>query len=179
MRKAEREQKRLEATAYHEAGHAVMAHTLGVRMHGASIIADGDVLGHVRFKKPRWLIFEELSGEATPRAQNWIERNIQVAYAGQLTEKMYMGRSNQGGARADDEGMADLALCACGSAEEARAFLQWLELRAAAPLGTPRFKVAVEAVARELLARKKLTGREIKKTIIDGIQDAVRAAYGE
>lgn len=75
--------------------------------------------------------------------------------------------------------MADLALCACGSPEEARAFLKWLELRAAAPLGTPRFKVAVEAVARELLARKKLTGPEIKKTIIDGIQAAVRAAYGE
>jgi len=39
--------------------------------------------------------------------------------------------------------------------------------------------VAVEAVARELLARNKLTGPEIKQTIIDGIQDAVRAAYGD
>ena len=179
MRKVEREQKRLEATAYHEAGHAVMAHTLGMPMHGASIVANSDALGHVRFKKPRWLIFEELSSEVTPRAQDWIERNIQVAYAGRLTEKMHTGRSSRAGARSDYEGMADLALCTCGSPEEAKVFLKWLELRAAAPLGAPRFRVAVEAVARELLAQKSLTGREIKQTIIDGIQSAVKAAYGE
>ena len=179
MRKVEREQKRLEATAYHEAGHAVMAHTLGMPMHGASIVPKGGSLGHVRFKKPGRLILEEMSGEVTPRAQDGIERNIQVAYAGRLTEKMHTGRSNRAGAQSDYDGMADLALCACGSPEEARAFLKWLELRAVAPLGSPRFKVAVEAVARELLARKNLTGPEIKKTIIDGIQDAVRAAYGE
>lgn len=179
MRKAEREQKCLEATAYHEAGHAVMAHTLGVPMHGVSIVPKGGTLGHVRIKKPRWLILEDLSGEVTPRAQDWIERNIQVAYAGRLTEKMHTGRNNRAGAWSDYEGMADLALCACGSPKEALAFLKWLELRAAAPLGTRRFKVAVEAVARELLARRNLTGPEIKQTIIDGIQDAVRAAYGD
>ena len=179
MRKVEREQKRLEATAYREAGHAVMAHTLGVPMHGASIVPKGGSLGHVRFKKPGRLILEEMSGEVTPRAQDGIERNIQVAYAGRLTEKMYSGRDNRAGGWSDYGEMADLALCACSSPGEARAFLKWLELRAAAHLGTRRFKVAVEAVARELLARKTLTGREINKTIIDGIQDAAGAAYGD
>lgn len=41
------ERKKLEATAYHEAGHAVVCHLLGIGVRKVSIVPDGDTLGYV------------------------------------------------------------------------------------------------------------------------------------
>src|SRR5439155_12145082 len=78
-------------TAYHEAGHAVIALALGRTIHKVSALPNRERLGECRFGK----------GNARA-ADDWIEREILIALAGPAAEARFTGTF------ADEEAKEDL-----------------------------------------------------------------------
>jgi ATP-dependent Zn protease len=153
-----RERTPREATAYHEAGHAVAAWTLGYRPTTATILAAGDSAGQVRHENPFPGISLEFDGSDRTRLR--VERAIMICFAGPVAQKRYRPTSWRGwhGA-ADYATAAELAFRVCGSREIASAFLKWLDLRAGSLIAD--HWDAVERVAAALLERGALGHEEI------------------
>src|SRR5215210_5700051 len=68
-----------EVTAYHEAGHAVVALALGRTIHKVSVLPNRERMGEVRFGK---------SAKAT---DDWVEREILIALGGMAAEARHTG----------------------------------------------------------------------------------------
>ena len=91
---------RKTATAYHEAGHAVMACLVGRPIQNATItpanIQTGSVqtggirLGAVRMQKGR--------NKAT---KDWLEDDVMVLFAGMVAESQFTGQYCERGAKSD------------------------------------------------------------------------------
>src|SRR6476619_1044973 len=74
------EQPHDEVTAYHEAGHAVIALALGRTIHKVSVLPNRERLGECRFGK----------GNAKP-TDDWLEREILIALGGLAAEARFTG----------------------------------------------------------------------------------------
>jgi hypothetical protein len=152
--------KRETATAHREAGHAVMACRLGVPFRYATIIPGLGSLGHVRFGRISKYCNWESEAYRADRARFWYERSIQIDFAGQIAEKLYLGRRpNRYTHMSDDQGAVDLAIHVCGDGQTATAWLNSLFL--CALKSVERERKAVQAVADELLERKRLSRVEV------------------
>jgi hypothetical protein len=168
----QRKQQQLEATAYHEAGHAVMSHCHGRRLKRVDIVEEEDRLGLCRQEKwPPWVLDELNGGSDSPRVNHWIEVQIRILLAGPAAEKQYTGRGNHRGARSDYNVSSDLAMHRCCGTEETNAYMRWLWIGVKAHLRVAHWWQCVEAVAAALLERHRLTGAEVQ-TIINDTLDA-------
>lgn len=147
-----------QATAYHEAGHAVAAWKLGYRPISASVVAAEGSVGEVWHENPFSGVNLEFDG--TDLARSRVERAIMIRLAGPIAQKRYRPtswRRGQGGA--DYAVAADLALRVCGSGEVASAFLKWLDLRAKALIED--HWPAVERLAAALIKHGTMNQEEI------------------
>src|SRR4029077_10176121 len=79
-----------EATAYHEAGHAVMGLALGRPVQQVSILPDRVHLGWCEFRK----------GAYRP-SEDWLEREILIALGGIAAELHFTGKYGEIGATRD------------------------------------------------------------------------------
>ena len=123
------------ATAYHEAGHAVVALALGRPVHKVSILPSRDKLGWCEYKK----------GVFRP-SEDWLEREVLIALAGMAAEARHTGTY------AREEAGRDLKF--------ARSLLERrLLAKVEAMLGDDETWAAVEAVAAALLASGEISGR--------------------
>lgn len=86
-------------TAYHEAGHAVIALALGRTIHKVSALANRERLGEVRFGK----------GDARA-TDDWVEREILIALAGMVAEARFTGTYATAEAKEDLRFVRRLAL---------------------------------------------------------------------
>ena len=75
------------STAIHEAGHAVAAFSLGLRIKSVHVIPDEDVLGAVLHYPPGAWFQPDL--ELTDRVRLRIERHVMVSWAGTLSEQKW------------------------------------------------------------------------------------------
>jgi hypothetical protein len=171
--RAKAERKRLLATAYHEAGHAVVGfHARHMpRLHRVSIVPDptANTLGHVlHHPSPRFV--EQL------RADHWnavmqarFYEQIQMLYAGPLAEQRFTGRRNSIGASADYHAITTLGIRHIGGwGAVTQALFRYLRLSAAAQL-TTRWR-EVEAVAAALVEHRTLRGHDaVAKVICAGL----------
>src|SRR4029077_20734066 len=89
-RKGPRMDSSAEHTAYHEAGHAVMALALGRPVDHVSIRADAQFLGHCEFRKA---VFRP--------SEDWLEREMLIALAGLAAEAIRTGDYAWDGAARD------------------------------------------------------------------------------
>jgi ATP-dependent Zn protease len=104
----------LRATAYHEAGHAVAAWLLGIRLRRISIRRDDaeGTLGRVVLEGLR--ATEVQRYDMAPRTRDLVERRAIVSLAGEEAERLVAKRvSRHGGAR-DREHVADFVLTRVG-----------------------------------------------------------------
>ena len=69
-----------EVTAYHEAGHAVVALALGRPVHRVSVLPNRDRLGQCEFRKA---VFRP--------TEDWVEREILISLAGMAAEARHTG----------------------------------------------------------------------------------------
>jgi hypothetical protein len=148
----------LEATAYHEAGHAVAAWRLGYRPISASITTPEDSVGEVSHESP--FPGDNLEFDASDLARLRVERAIIIRLAGPVAQKRYRQTSWRrwhGGA--DYAVASDLALRVCGSGAIASAFLKWLDLRAERLI--EEHWPAVERLATALIKRGRMNQDEI------------------
>jgi len=141
-----------EATAYHEAGHAIAAWRCRVRIKSVTIRpAAGEYHGRLLFRSIR-----------TPQdmSERWAERHIVTALAGPLAQRKFAPRSTRGWhSQGDYQWACELALRAQGSGALATAWLQWLTTSTTALVETnwPHIK----AVANALLQDEELDGQGV------------------
>src|SRR5271166_5176375 len=93
-----------ETTAYHEAGHAVMALALGRPVQGVSILPQRDRLGQCEYRK----------GRLRP-TEDWLEREMLIALGGIAAEARFMGTFVRDQAATDLRYVRDLAVQRVGS----------------------------------------------------------------
>jgi hypothetical protein len=145
----ERTYSRLERTAYHEAGHAVMGFLLKRRVLSVSIAPlDDGSRGRCNYAPtdPKLL---RIDGEPTARQRRTVERLIMCTLAGVLAEQLATGVDNA--ISKDWPKAQDHAKRVCASDREADAYLAWLRVRTESLLAQPATRAMVAAVARALL----------------------------
>src|SRR3984957_12446669 len=135
------------ATAYHEAGHAVVALILGRPVQRVSILPAAEHLGVCEFGK----------GVYRP-SEDWLEREILIALGGIAAEARLTGVYSWDAAARDQQYVRRLAVQRAGERRAER-----LERRLLAKAehfladeGTWR---AVESIAAELLRHREISGR--------------------
>ncbi len=135
------------ATAYHEAGHAVIALALGRPVQHVSILPDRQQLGHCKFGQGR--------GRA---AADWLEREILIALGGIAAEARHTGDYAWDGAARDQQYVFRLAVERAGE-RQAERLQRRLLAKAEHILGKTGHWQAVELIAAELLRCGAISGR--------------------
>jgi hypothetical protein len=170
--RARRGGRERERTAYHEAGHAVMAHELGMKVTSVSIVKDDDTLGRMARRWERWM--HEIDYNVTPYREAKVQRHIMVCYAGAAATKIQFNYGAWRGTGADTTTAVDLACCMTGKTEETEALLRWLWIRTCDQLARPLLWAEVEATAAALLAHHELTGQEFRDLHASVVQAKLR-----
>ena len=135
------------ATAYHEAGHAVVALALGRPVHKVSALPDRERLGHCAF------------GKAPVRpSEDWIEREILISLAGLAAEARHTGTYGWAEAEKDLRYVRRL-LRDSGSERKAERVEKRLLRKVEHLLADDEHWRAVELIAAELLAHGVISGR--------------------
>jgi hypothetical protein len=148
--------ERLKGTAIHEAGHAVAAYYLRVRITYVTIAPDGDA--HVEFG--RHGVFDD-SLRGTDRA----ERHIMVRFAGQIAERKHAPRSKwRRGGWVDRAAARELFSSINHSDQKVRDLHMKLLWRKTECLVEFRWK-DIQAVADTLLKRKRLDATQVAAVI--------------
>ncbi len=137
-----------EATAYHEAGHAVMALALGRPVDCVSIRATREHLGICEFRKA---VFRP--------SEDWVERELLIALAGLAAEARHTGDYCWEAAGRDHDFAQELALQRAGSERKAERLIRRLLSKAEHILNQEANWEAVERLAAELLRRGEISGR--------------------
>src|ERR687888_424968 len=98
----------IEATAYHEAGHAVASWHLGRAVKKVTIVEGEDFLGRVQHYPVggKWL---QPDVEINSRTVHYFETAITILLAGPTGERKARGRWNHVGAGVDRQTALDLA----------------------------------------------------------------------
>jgi plasmid stabilization system protein ParE len=138
------------ATAYHEAGHAVVALALDRPIHRVSVVRRADLLGKCEFGK----------GVSRP-SDDWLEREILISLAGLAAEARHTGTYDRDAAGRDLRLVYRLAVQRAGERQAER-----LERRLLAKtenlLADEGHWRAVELIAAELLKHGTISGRAAK-----------------
>lgn len=152
---------RCSTTAFHEAGHAVVACREGIAVNSATIVSTPDYRGLVTHADPLRGIRMDI--EDTLRSRSRARALIRVCLAGHLAQKMKYPRSHFGGQ--DDFSTAADLITYIGTQNTTNAYMKLLELQTLDILNV--FWFQVEALAQALLDQKSLSRKEVRKTILD------------
>ena len=136
-----------QATAYHEAGHAVLAFVLGRPVQCVSILPDRDHDGICEFGK----------GVYRP-TEDWLEREILIALGGIAAEARFTGIYAWDGAARDQQYVRRLAVQRAGE-RRAERLQRRLLAKAEHLLSDKGCWLAVEFIATELLIHREISGR--------------------
>lgn len=170
----------IERTAYHEAGHAVMAYLRKRRLTGVTIVCTEQRLGECSMAKwPKTDVeyFEtgEITEDDTPRGRTRRETLIMIYYAGVIAEEILTSKITKRevlGASGDllyVEGL--MGRMWMPNTLQAEHYLLWLWYRTKGLLEIPMYWAAVDTLAATLLDRKKLGGRKARETIDQAMHD--------
>jgi ATP-dependent Zn protease len=134
-------------TAYHEAGHAVVALALDRPVHRVSVLPNAERLGQCEFRK----------GIQRP-SEDWVEIEVLISLAGMVAEARITGSYDTGGADRDLRYVRKLTLMRASDRAVDR-----LERRLLAKtenlLADEQLWQAVEWIAKELLIHGQISGR--------------------
>ena len=145
------------ATAYHEAGHAVMAMSLDRPIHRISVLPSRQFLGVCVFRK----------GVFRP-SKDWLEQEILISLAGLAAEAIHTGSYALEGAARDLRHVHELAVRRAGD-RQAERLTQRLLAKAENILGDEGHWRAVELIVAELLRLGTISGRAAHHLFQQGI----------
>ena len=150
--------KALQATAYHEAGHAVAAVYYRTRLKRATIIPEGDTTGHCLQLPPS---LRGIDIEPTLRLEGLARDRVMVSLAGRAAQLKFWSRGTRFyHARSDYERAVDLLGRFTRTTEELEAYMKLMVIRARYFIET--WWPQISAVAEALLREKTLTGAQVK-----------------
>jgi ATP-dependent Zn protease len=136
-----------EVTAYHEAGHAVIALALGRTVHKVSVLPNQLRLGECRF------------GKGNARAtDDWLEREILIALGGMAAEARFTGTYATDEAKEDLRFVRRLAL-ERKSDRAVERYEQRMLGKVEYMLAEEGTWKAVESIAAELMKHGTISGR--------------------
>jgi ATP-dependent Zn protease len=162
-----------EATAYHEAGHAVTRYYLHLPIRKVTIRPDKErgSLGHCESKGSLYL--DGIDMHISPAKQDRIFRNIKVLLAGNVAQRRFSKRNVRNWhASGDYRQIVDLAM-RITSPDGVQHLVRWL--RHETEWIVQRRWREIEAVAEALFERETLTGDEVGKIINDLNSKPIRA----
>lgn len=136
-----------EITAYHEAGHAVVALALDRPVHRVSVLPNRERLGQCEFGK----------GRVKP-SEDWLEREILIALGGLAAEARHTGTYSIDEADRDLRYVRRLVLQR-KSERAAPRYEERMLSKVEAMLGDDAIWHAVELIAAELLKHGVISGR--------------------
>lgn len=136
----------IEETAHHEAGHAVAAIKSGKSFRYVTIDPNEYSRGRVVFKT---------GFKRNMRSRVLCENNAIIALAGPIAGAHSCNRKTRRGASVDFREAVAMIDHICGSPEETKAYIAWLDVRARMFVHATIPWAQIKAVARELLARPK------------------------
>jgi ATP-dependent Zn protease len=145
-----------EATAYHEAGHAVVALALGRPIHRVSVLPNRERLGQCEFRK----------GLVRP-SEDWLEREILIALGGVAAEARRTGVYAWDQATRDSRYVRDLAVRRAGE-RQAERLERRLLAKAEHLLAREGHWRAVELIAAELRRSGTISGRAARHLFDQG-----------
>jgi hypothetical protein len=146
------------ATAYHEAGHAVVRYLLAFEPKSVTISATSNAQRAAKHGDPLHGI--KLDTDGSGRARLRLEKAIRISYAGPLAEKKHNVHWRVSNGAYDFGRIEQLGLIACnGSSTQAKLFLHWLEV--ATQEMVDAHWAAIERVAKRLLVHDRLAGAHI------------------
>jgi len=155
-------QRRMEMTAYHEAGHAVACYLLHKRFKGVTINPEGNRLGDIIYPKK---ISKPIPSERELRV---IKREYMVYLAGPIAERVLLGKC-------DFQDILPLLRLPSSHTEDNRKFnevfwkLHFVETKLL--IYAPWNWQAVIALADELLTQEKIRYQASRKIIRQAIED--------
>ncbi len=161
--------KAIEALAYHEAGHAVLCWEERVRLKGASIVPDRTSAGRITHSHPLKGINPELDSSTHSRVR--MEKMVRILLAGTIAQRKFNAKGYRHyHGRQDHERATDLLMHYTGSTEEVEAYINLLYVQTRLALDLPWLWMAVIAVAKALLDKGELTGRETRAIIEQAVK---------
>jgi ATP-dependent Zn protease len=137
-----------QITAYHEAGHAVLALALGRPVDWVSIRPDRQFLGLCAFRKA---VFRP--------SEDWLKREAIIALGGLAAEARFTGAYCWEGAGRDYDYVFELAKSRAGNDRQAERLVRRFLSKAEHLLTRPGHWDAVEKIAVELLLLEEISGR--------------------
>src|SRR5262249_54095246 len=179
--------------AYHEAGHAVIAHMLGYQVRRVSIAPKSGSTGHVSWRNPikNRSVKSKLQygSEANlDRVRHQIDHVIIVCMAGALAQKRHnrrsdWGYSGSGAARgefllkgSDDQQVLELMSRVYEDEKVRDAY--WRYLKARAEDLVERYWPRIERLATTLLDRETISGDIREAMMTDAIKKAISGTAG-
>ena len=151
-------ESRSQATAYHEAGHAVACFMYDIKLHSISIRPDEDSHGRVNHNNPLFRISDN-AGDLSASQRQRIERCVVIALAGNVAQRRFNPRSVRSHhAQNDFNKAADVLSHLSGSDKELQAYMNLLLIRAENLL--MRMWPSVTALASSLLKESALSGEQ-------------------
>ena len=139
-----------EVTAYHEAGHAVVALALGRPVHRVSVLPNRDRLGQCEVRK----------GAFRP-TDDWLEREILISLAGMAAEARHTGAYGWAEADRDLRHVRRLVLQRT-SERQAERYERRMLAKVEHLLADDGHWRAVELIAAELVKQGVISGRAAK-----------------
>jgi len=138
-------------TAYHEAGHAVMALLMGRAIQKVSIIPSQNRLGTCTIKKGR-----------TKQVQDKLEAEILILLAGMAAEGRKSGHYNVQGASQDLRIVEKLAMARSGNPRQSQKLIHKMLDKTQHLLSNKAAWSAVKVIADELIQHESISGRAAK-----------------
>lgn len=180
-RRASEEQRR--ATAYHEAGHAVVAYDQRIKVTTATIVPDSvnGTDGLVTHDPIRLESLKLDIDHIPPRVRDQMERQARIYFAGEIAQRKFNPRSLRFHHSHDDRRSAmNLISRLTSSDRELGAWLKLLRIQTEEIVYQDYRWAQVEAVANALMRRGTLAGGVIRSVIqqaLQGYLDAKREAF--
>jgi ATP-dependent Zn protease len=144
------EQSQRLCTAYHEAGHAVVAFVFERPVQKLSILPDQRRLGHCELRKG-----------VNRASRDRLEADILILLAGVASEAIHSGSYNWEGAGQDLQSVRRLAVMRSGDGQ-ADKLTRRLLAKAEFLLRQPQNWNAVQLIAAELVEKNSVSGRVVR-----------------
>lgn len=145
-------------TAYHEAGHAVVAEALGRRVKSVEVDSQGGLMRTQRLPK-----FDLRRSPRSLRERWEREREAIIYFAGLIAEEGLTGKRTLSGVGNDFEAVERILSRKHSREEEVTAYGRWLYERCVSIL--QQNWAAVERLAETLATVRKINGKAIRKLI--------------
>lgn len=143
----------LMATAYHEAGHAVMALALGRLVDRVTIVPGKTQFGHATLGQCK------VQKSRARASKDWLEDEMLILLAGMVAEAQFTGQYCTAGATQDLRAVRRLAESRSGNDRQAARVERRALDKTEYILSDTQHWQAVEAIVQQLLEHQTISGR--------------------